>query len=404
MKQTTTIAVVVLVRVPSFNFTLLFFSVPALSTLLPSNIDAKHTSTSVSHADRREAHRPANTHSLRTMPTMIAGLLDTPPIVDSTEEPNGTDFLSLPPEVREMIYTLLPEVAQINITQHYPHDFWVDRPNAKGVNQPAASQVCRLMRQECLDVFYGKTDFMLDLHSWPHIQFPATWNPLKIFEQWISGIGNENAGRLRSVTFMSHCFSVHLRWSKNAQHLTLKFLPALLDAVDAETKEGVNWGYTYELATSRAEQGLRSVMDRIISERAGTLLRVDNFKEVGRIVNKLPPFICRRHLVLFGAFPQSDRVEDWPAQWFHLMKCRFCRYVPMAARSEPHTYLHVLTSGFLPSAAQGSRSTYFQTSFPAVQLGFGVVPTFEHYKGQNAPTFEYRKEQDGPHEGEEDAV
>ncbi|KAK0818665.1 hypothetical protein LTR75_002579 [Friedmanniomyces endolithicus] len=282
------------------------------------------------------------------MPTMIAGLLDTPPIVDSTEEPNGTDFLSLPPEVREMIYTLLPEVAQINITQHYPHDFWVDRPNAKGVNQPAASQVCRLMRQECLDVFYGKTDFMLDLHSWPHIQFPATWNPLKIFEQWISGIGNENAGRLRSVTFMSHCFSVHLRWSKNAQHLTLKFLPALLDAVDAETKEGVNWGYTYELATSRAEQGLRSVMDRIISERAGTLLRVDNFKEVGRIVNKLPPFICRRHLVLFGAFPQSDRVEDWPAPWFHLMKCRFCSILYARLRApEAGTAVCVSSSGLL---------------------------------------------------------
>ncbi|TKA42933.1 hypothetical protein B0A54_07149 [Friedmanniomyces endolithicus] len=132
------------------------------------------------------------------------------------------------------------------------------------------------MRKECLDVFYGKNNFLLDLRGWMDCSYPEKWTPLMIFERWIDAIGNENAGRLRSLNFMGHSFSVHIRVSKQAPQLASKFhtMPSYEDWIEVAPP-----GYTFELAACRAEQGLRTTLDNIATERAGKPLRVDDINK-----------------------------------------------------------------------------------------------------------------------------
>ncbi|KAK0935730.1 hypothetical protein LTR48_001156 [Friedmanniomyces endolithicus] len=197
---------------------------------------------------------------------MDSSIVVTLPTVDTIEEPNCPHFFDLPTEVRDMIYARLPGVAWVDITQAHPRVGRSNRQNDKSVNQPTASKVCRHMRQECLDVFYGKNNFLLDLRGWQHRSYPRKWTPPVIFERWISSIGNENAGRLRSLSFMSHNFSVHIAVSKQAPNLALKFHSK---SEGKYSFENAPLGYTFEIAASRAEQGLRSKLDQMMAEKGG---------------------------------------------------------------------------------------------------------------------------------------
>ncbi|TKA75368.1 hypothetical protein B0A55_06006 [Friedmanniomyces simplex] len=247
-----------------------------------------------------------------------------PPISDSTEEPTFTHLFDLPPEVRDMIYIQWPKVAWVDIAQAHPRVGRSDRQTDKSVNQPTASKVSRRMRKECLDVFYGKNKFLLDLRGWKHSEYPRKWTPLMIFERWISGIGDENAGRLRSLSFLSHNFTAHIRTSNEVPHVSLKFraTPSRI-----ESAEGTPAGYTFDIAARRAEQGLRSLLDRIRIERHGAPLRANDLNEICRFVNMLQPFLCKRsNLGHMGAVLPSNQVEDWPSPDAHTNKCDDCGY------------------------------------------------------------------------------
>ncbi|KAK0274767.1 hypothetical protein LTR91_018630 [Friedmanniomyces endolithicus] len=183
------------------------------------------------------------------------------------------------------------------------------------------------MRKECLDVFYGKNNFLLDLRGWMDCSYPEKWTPLMIFERWIDAIGNENAGRLRSLNFMGHSFSVHIRVSKQAPQLASKFhtMPSYEDWIEVAPP-----GYTFELAACRAEQGLRTTLDNIATERAGKPLRVDDINKVGRFVTMLRPFLCTRCDHLNGAYLKSDRMEEFRVPKLHIEMCGICAYTETA--------------------------------------------------------------------------
>ncbi|KAK1072662.1 hypothetical protein LTR12_009452 [Friedmanniomyces endolithicus] len=281
---------------------------------------------------------------------MDSSILVTPPTADMIEEPNFPHFFDLPTEVRDMIYARLPGVAWIHITQAHPRVGRLDRKNDKSVNQPAASKVCRRMRQKCLDVFYGKNNFLLDLRGWQHRAYPRKWTPPLIFERWISSIGNENAGRLRSLSFVSHNFSVHVTVSKQAPNLALKFHSK---SEGKYSFENAPLGYTFEIAASRAEQGLRSMLDQMMAERVGRPLRAVDLNEIGRFVTMLRPFLCTFNWSgVYGAVLRSDRIEEWPVPDWHIKHCDTCRYKNIAARSG---FLVYLLGGGIPSRAQAWR-------------------------------------------------
>src|SRR6201996_660435 len=113
-----------------------------------------------------------------------------------------THFFDLPQEVRDMIYAYFPYLASIHINQ-----------DPSKLVQPNVSKVCRRMREESLNVFYGRNKFVLDLRGWKHGSYPRRWTPFEVFDHWMTAIGDANAARIRSLTFFSHNFRVTVRIS-----------------------------------------------------------------------------------------------------------------------------------------------------------------------------------------------
>ena len=248
------------------------------------------------------------------------------PMASDGGEDDTQGFFSLPQEVRDMIYTYWPKIAWIDVTQTIPPhpDVVVDRQHDKSVNQPNISRVCRRTRKECLDVFYGKNKFLLDMRGWKHDNYPKRWTPLMIFEHWIDAIGDENAGRLRSLSFVSHNFQAHVRMSNEAPHLTLKFRAT---TAKPELAENVPIDYNIKVAAKRAEDGLRSVLNEVQSGRQGQPLQADHIKKICRTVDAIQPFLCKRGLLGHqGAVLPSGDMSEWPNTAAHLNKCDDCGY------------------------------------------------------------------------------
>jgi len=180
------------------------------------------------------------------------------------------------------------------------------------------------MRKECLDVFYGKNRFLLDLRGWKHDNYPKRWTPLMIFEHWINAIGDENAGRLRSLSFVSHNFTVLIKTSNETPQVSLKFRSMVSGL---ELAENVPTNYTSKLAAKRAEEGLRSVLDELEAGRDGQSLTAGDIIRICRMVEAIQPFLCKRsNLGYQGAILPSGNVDEWPDTATHLNKCDDCGY------------------------------------------------------------------------------
>lgn len=221
-------------------------------------------------------------------------------------------FFDLPQEVRDMIYARFPGLASIHINQD----------PCKGALQPPLSQVSTRMRQECLDVFYGRNNFFLDLRGWKSTVFPKKWTPGTIFERWITTIGEENVARLRSLKFYSHNFSVNVRLSNESPPtLTMKFRTFISKA---EVGEGVSSSYDFATAARRAEYGLRRLLNWIQKKTKKRGLSIHDLKTIFWAVDMAQPFLCRRiSLGYQGAVLRHDDVpvSQWPSVADHLDKC-----------------------------------------------------------------------------------
>ena len=245
-----------------------------------------------------------------------------------TNEPtnDATHFFDLPQEVRDMIYAYFPYLASIHINQ-----------DPSIVTQPNVSKVCRRMRKESLDVFYGRNKFFLDLRGWKHASYPRSWTPRIIFEQWVTAIGEQNAARLKSLSFFSHNFRVNVRVSnEKPPSLLLRFRTS---RIKAEIAEGVPSWYTFDVAAQRAESGLRRVLDDIQESHAQRRgLNVDDTLKICSAVDKIQPFLCRRvNLGWQGTVLLKDDLgmDQWPDTNAHLDKCDDCGYHRYTRGGEP---------------------------------------------------------------------
>lgn len=259
--------------------------------------------------------------------------------IDTSSQYNGAKFhhfFDLPRELRDMIYLHWPKMAWIDVMQTFPGinttsttaitTGGIPATSPKSVAQPNISKVCRRTRRECLEVFYGKNKFLIDLRGWKHADYPREWTPGIIFERWIDGIGDINAARLRILSFWSHNFAVHIRVECEPRlRLTMKFRPLLLSP--PEVVEGLPAGYDYDVACAHAAAGLRAVLDEIETACADRGLGVEDVKKIGSMIEFLQPFLCKRsHLGYRGAVLPSEHVSQWPSPQAHLNACDDCGY------------------------------------------------------------------------------
>lgn len=260
---------------------------------------------------------------------VVEAAMDVSSHASPTQEDGVTTFFSLPQEVRDIIYTYWPKVAWIDVTQSYPQNkIIVDREHDKSVLQPNISRVNHRMRKESLDVFYGNNKFLLDLRGWKHNNYPKHWTPPMIFEHWFDAIGDENAGRLRSLSFISHNFSVHAKMSTEAPQLSLKFRPASKGQLGKpELADNVPANYTFRLAARRAEHGLRSVLDEVEAGAQGQPLKAKDIQRICNIVDTIRPYLCTRNgLGYQGVILHTSDITQWPDTAAHLNKCDDCGY------------------------------------------------------------------------------
>lgn len=196
------------------------------------------------------------------------------------------------------------------------------------VTQPNISKVCRRMRKESLDVFYGRNKFLLDLRGWKSSSYPYCWTPPIIFEKWIGALGDQNAARMKNLSFISHNFRAIINVSNDLPFsLNLKFRKS---CTEAELADGVPHHYTFDIAARRAERGLRGVLDRIEADhKDGSSLSAINVGEICLAVDNIQPFLCKRlNLGWHGAVLLKDDVDmqQWPNTRTHLLKCDDCGY------------------------------------------------------------------------------
>lgn len=270
------------------------------------------------------ATRITSTHKYRQNPQHVAfgRIISEDPQRWGRNDPvesNGDDtaeyphFFDLPQEVRDLIYLRQPGVA------------WIDLTLAPGrVQQPTTSKVCRRMRKESLDVFYGRNTFMLDMRGWKHSEYPKTWTPKIIFERWLRTIGDHNVARLRSVSFYSHNFSVHIKVQSNRNHLMSKFRAL---SIDPQPVQNAPAGYTFNVAAKYAGAGFLDVLSRLQAAKQGRPLNADDFIRICSTVEMLQPFMCKRNnLGWLETILPSGNIDDWPDTSDHIDKCDDCGY------------------------------------------------------------------------------
>ncbi|KAI6800214.1 hypothetical protein KC332_g621 [Hortaea werneckii] len=243
-----------------------------------------------------------------------------------TQRDARTNFFDLPQEVRDIIYTYWPKTAWIDVTQSYPcNTQTINREHDKSVLQPNISRVSKRMREESLAVFYGKNKFLIDLRGWKHPAYPKDWTPLTIVTRWIHAIGDENAARLRHLSFVSYSFSLHVAISYEDENpkIAVKLRP-----FDDNPKlaKNVPSGYSMAVAHSYAGQGMRWMLDEIESRRVGARrLTAADVVEICRNVERIRPFLCTRRSLGFrrAVLPSGDP-GTWPTAKTHLKKCHVC--------------------------------------------------------------------------------
>lgn len=243
----------------------------------------------------------------------MAAAIDTVSTGNSGDQPSRTNFFDLPQEVRDLVYLRHPGVAWIDLTL---------APTK--LQQPVTSRVCRRMRKESLDIFYGRNNFMLDMRGWKHSALPKSWTPLMIFEHWVMSIGDHNVARLRSLSFYSHNFNAHIKVQGEENNLTLKFRVLPHDPQPVQTAPP---GYNLGVAGERASSALRHVLDEIERAREGQPLNADDLVRICSTIELLQPFLCKRNALgwLNAILPSSD-MDEWPETDEHLNKCDDCGY------------------------------------------------------------------------------
>lgn len=183
-----------------------------------------------------------------------------------------TQCVELPKEIRYMVYECIPRRAWIYITD-----------TSLELQQPATSRICKAMRGEALDIHYGKNKFVIDFRQFLSIVHPTK---LTIFTNWTTAIGDENAGRIRSLSCLLPNFSVHFKISNKKPRFSLKFRST--SGGNGVVEMLTTTVHDPTVAAHRACRGLLLVLKSIEEEREGRPLRAEDLQRMVRTVDGMP--------------------------------------------------------------------------------------------------------------------
>ena len=143
----------------------------------------------------------------------------------------------------------------------------------------------------------------------------------------MTAIGDDNAARIRSLSFFSHNFRLNVKISKdNPPSLSLKFRTT---PTKVEIAEFVPSWYTFNVAAERAENGLKRLLEGVQEKSRRRPVNVNDFLAISATVGRIQPFLCRRmNLGYQGAvlLKEGLSVDEWPDTDAHLDKCDDCGY------------------------------------------------------------------------------
>lgn len=167
---------------------------------------------------------------------------------------------------------------------------------------------------------------MIDMRGpFKHVSYPRAWTPLDIFIKWISAIGNENAARLRHVSFYMHNFAVHLNINPEASpNITTKF---------RQTRRGTESDYitaeapvslAFDQAIQRAKKRLAFVIDSTIAITKDRPLTSNDFVSLSEAINEIQPTLCTRNGLGWEGAIMSEDPSISPDVRRHLSSCCDC--------------------------------------------------------------------------------
>ncbi|CZT22167.1 uncharacterized protein RCC_08036 [Ramularia collo-cygni] len=225
-------------------------------------------------------------------------------------------LLDLPREIRDKIY-------------EYSRTFsWIDIANMpKEIHQPSITKVSHQIRDEALDVFYGRNRFMLDLRNHIHSSYhPLT--PPQILTRWITAIGDANTSRLRILSFYVYNFAVHFTIlppsPSQPMSISLRFKQTR-SSMDVADDAGP--AYSAKLAVWRAEAYLQNAVQMLVQEIGGRGLVADDVLRLENFVEDVKPALCTRNGVGWKGAILTGDVRKQPEVRKHLEACAECRYV-----------------------------------------------------------------------------
>ncbi|KAF2481547.1 hypothetical protein BDY17DRAFT_190189 [Neohortaea acidophila] len=125
-----------------------------------------------------------------------------------------TGLLSLPPELRDEIYTYIVDTPTDNIAAFEGQQELAQSRHLRNVAaQPAISRVNKEIRAEVLPLFYKRNDFLVELSQ------PAD---LELAKRWLQAIGDADVRSLRWLTLCGWGF-VNLGSCRRARRIRCNF-------------------------------------------------------------------------------------------------------------------------------------------------------------------------------------
>lgn len=257
------------------------------------------------------------------------------------DSPSRLHFLDLPSEVRDMVYLYFRPYSWIDISQ---------MPSR--IHQPSVAFVSKQVRKECLDVFYGKnryvsrlcvrpladTDdarFMLDLRGWKNSGYPKKWTPNDIFERWITAIGDDNAARLRSLTFYEHAFAVNFTITNVAPRITAKLRQNRDSSPNDTMAEDAPAGYNFDTAIERARARLQFLIADLLQQHGDHPLTAQVIGRLLDIIEDFRPALCSRMGLGYKGATISACPQAEPEVSRHRHHCGECSYSRITGRALP---------------------------------------------------------------------
>lgn len=149
-----------------------------------------------------------------------------------------------------------------------------------------------------------------------------SWKPSDVFYHWIAAIGDENAARLRKVSFYLYNFSVH--FSLHSGTNKPRIIAKLRDTTATVFKANQNNpnAYTMGVAMGRAEKRLAFVVQRMLLENDNRRLDSGDICKLCDLVVSLGPALCRNH---YGPEVDDDPSKPIP-KYQDVGLCHSCSY------------------------------------------------------------------------------